>query len=249
MSAGAGWYRATAIGGRLLRRPGCRRRPEGSRWSEANSRAGSTWSCAASHGSFPWRRCCCWGGLLATEDRWQEALRGTVAAAVAMVPDGLVLLTSLAFITGVVALARRRALAKELASVELLARCGHALPRQDGNHHHRADLLRAARSRSARPPEPRQTEALAALASADPRAQRHPGRDRGRGSVNGPPDGTCAGACRSRRPASGPQPASRVAAPTTSARPTCCSDVGDTSDAARAKAAAASARGGQGCWW
>jgi cation-transporting ATPase E len=55
-------------------------------------------------------------------DRWQEALQGTVAAAVAMVPDGLVLLTSLAFIAGVIALARKKALAKELASVELLAR-------------------------------------------------------------------------------------------------------------------------------
>jgi len=60
--------------------------------------------------------------LLVTEDRWPDALRGTVAAAVAMVPDGLVLLTSLSFIVGVVALARRRALARELASVELLAR-------------------------------------------------------------------------------------------------------------------------------
>ncbi len=54
--------------------------------------------------------------------RWQNALQGTVAAAVAMVPDGLVLLTSLAFIIGVISLARRKALAKELTSVELLAR-------------------------------------------------------------------------------------------------------------------------------
>lgn len=60
--------------------------------------------------------------LFNTEDRWNEALQGTVAAAVAMVPDGLVLLTSIAFIVGVLALARRQALAKELASVELLAR-------------------------------------------------------------------------------------------------------------------------------
>ena len=60
--------------------------------------------------------------LLVTEDLWEEALRGTVAAAVAMVPDGLVLLTSLSFIVGVIALARRGALARELASVELLAR-------------------------------------------------------------------------------------------------------------------------------
>jgi len=60
--------------------------------------------------------------LLGTLDRWQDALQATVAAAVAMVPDGLVLLTSLSFISGVLALARHRALAKELASVELLAR-------------------------------------------------------------------------------------------------------------------------------
>jgi cation-transporting P-type ATPase E len=39
-----------------------------------------------------------------------------------MVPDGLVLLTSLAFMAGVVTLARRQALLRELASVELLAR-------------------------------------------------------------------------------------------------------------------------------
>jgi cation-transporting ATPase E len=60
--------------------------------------------------------------LVRTSDRWQDAVQGTVAAAVAMVPDGLVLLTSLAFVAGVIALARREALAKELATVELLAR-------------------------------------------------------------------------------------------------------------------------------
>ncbi len=60
--------------------------------------------------------------LLAEEDTWNEAIRGTVAGAVAAVPDGLVLLTSLSFIVGVVALARRQALAKELASVGILAR-------------------------------------------------------------------------------------------------------------------------------
>ncbi|MCY4087496.1 MAG: HAD-IC family P-type ATPase [Actinomycetia bacterium] len=60
--------------------------------------------------------------LLAAEETWRRALQGTVAAAAAMVPDGLVLLTSVAFLVGVVALARHRALAKELATVELLAR-------------------------------------------------------------------------------------------------------------------------------
>jgi cation-transporting ATPase E len=60
--------------------------------------------------------------LLDVEPNWQQAVQGTVAAAVAMVPDGLVLLTSLAFMAGVITLTRRRALAKELATVELLAR-------------------------------------------------------------------------------------------------------------------------------
>ncbi len=60
--------------------------------------------------------------LLNTEDRWQDALQGTVAAAVAMVPDGLVLLTSLAFVAGVLELTRRKALAKQLSTVEVLAR-------------------------------------------------------------------------------------------------------------------------------
>jgi cation-transporting ATPase E len=60
--------------------------------------------------------------LLSTGDGWRDALSGVVAASVAMVPDGLVLLTSLAFMAGVVTLARRNALLRELASVELLAR-------------------------------------------------------------------------------------------------------------------------------
>ena len=60
--------------------------------------------------------------LLDAEMQWQDALQGTVAAAVAMVPDGLVLLTSLAFVAGVLSLARRNALAKQLSTVEVLAR-------------------------------------------------------------------------------------------------------------------------------
>ncbi|MFB3737728.1 MAG: HAD-IC family P-type ATPase [Candidatus Velamenicoccus archaeovorus] len=52
----------------------------------------------------------------------RQALRGTVAGTVAMVPEGLVLLTSVAFAVGVVRLARRRVLAQELSAVEVLAR-------------------------------------------------------------------------------------------------------------------------------
>jgi cation-transporting ATPase E len=55
-------------------------------------------------------------------DDWREAMSGAVAGTVAMVPEGLVLLTSLAFGVAVVRLARRRVLVQELAAVEGLAR-------------------------------------------------------------------------------------------------------------------------------
>jgi cation-transporting ATPase E len=51
-----------------------------------------------------------------------EALRSTVAGVVAMVPEGLVLLTSIAFMVAALALARRQVLVQELPAVEGLAR-------------------------------------------------------------------------------------------------------------------------------
>src|SRR3954447_4740984 len=53
---------------------------------------------------------------------WRPALSGAVAGTVAMVPEGLVLLTSIAFSVAVVRLARRRGLVQELPAVEGLAR-------------------------------------------------------------------------------------------------------------------------------
>jgi cation-transporting ATPase E len=53
---------------------------------------------------------------------WQDAVTGTVAALVGMVPEGLVLLTSLAFMVGALTLARRQTLVQELPAVEGLAR-------------------------------------------------------------------------------------------------------------------------------
>jgi cation-transporting P-type ATPase E len=51
-----------------------------------------------------------------------EALRSTVAGVGAIVPEGLVLLTSVAFAVGVIRLGRRHALIQELPAVEILAR-------------------------------------------------------------------------------------------------------------------------------
>ena len=57
-----------------------------------------------------------------TDDGWQTAIIGTVAGLVGMVPEGLVLLTSVAFAVGVVRLARQRCLVQELPAIEVLAR-------------------------------------------------------------------------------------------------------------------------------
>jgi cation-transporting ATPase E len=51
-----------------------------------------------------------------------DAIRATVAGVVAMVPEGLVLLTSVAFALGVVRLGKRQVLVQELPAVETLAR-------------------------------------------------------------------------------------------------------------------------------
>ena len=55
-------------------------------------------------------------------DALRPALSGAVAGTVAMVPEGLVLLTAIAFAVAVVRLARRRVLVQELPAVEGLAR-------------------------------------------------------------------------------------------------------------------------------
>ncbi len=55
-------------------------------------------------------------------DDWREAISGTVAGVVGMVPQGLVLLTSVAFGVAAVTLARRKVLVQELPAVEGLAR-------------------------------------------------------------------------------------------------------------------------------
>jgi cation-transporting P-type ATPase E len=55
-------------------------------------------------------------------DDWRDAVSGTVAGVVGMVPQGLVLLTSVAFGVAAVTLARRKVLVQELPAVEGLAR-------------------------------------------------------------------------------------------------------------------------------
>ncbi|MBB5119465.1 metal ABC transporter ATPase [Streptomyces eurocidicus] len=60
--------------------------------------------------------------LVVQEHDWKEAVRRMVAGIVPMVPEGLVLLTSVAFAIGVVRLGRKQCLVQELPAIEGLAR-------------------------------------------------------------------------------------------------------------------------------
>lgn len=62
-----------------------------------------------------------WEQAIAT-GRWRAGAVGTVASVIAMIPLGLVLLTSVAFAVGGIRLARQNVLIQELAAVEGLAR-------------------------------------------------------------------------------------------------------------------------------
>jgi cation-transporting ATPase E len=107
--------------------------------------------------------------LFTTHAGWQQSLLRMVGALVPMVPEGLVLLTSIAFAVGVIRLGQRRCLVQELPAIEGLARvdvvCADKTGTltESGMRVARVDALDEAQQRD------RITAALASLAAADPR--------------------------------------------------------------------------------
>ncbi|MGL6228526.1 MAG: HAD-IC family P-type ATPase [Culicoidibacterales bacterium] len=63
-----------------------------------------------------------WSQLSVPGATWQDAIVGAVAGIIGMIPEGLVLLTSVAFAAGVVKLAKQQTLVQELPAIETLAR-------------------------------------------------------------------------------------------------------------------------------
>ena len=63
-----------------------------------------------------------WSQLVRADLPFREAMRGTIAGVVTMVPEGLVLLTSIAMAVSVIRLARKRVLVQDMPAVEVLAR-------------------------------------------------------------------------------------------------------------------------------
>ncbi|WP_086829979.1 cation-translocating P-type ATPase [Allokutzneria sp. NRRL B-24872] len=95
-----------------------------------------------------------------------DALSGMVAALVPMVPEGLILLTSMAFAVGVIRLGKRQCLVQELPAIEGLARVDTVCADKTGTLTENGMRLSEVRVLD---PQARVHEALAALAVADPR--------------------------------------------------------------------------------
>ncbi|MEU8415196.1 cation-translocating P-type ATPase [Amycolatopsis japonica] len=103
---------------------------------------------------------------LAGDQAWPDALRGMVAALVPMVPEGLVLMTSVALAVGVIRLGKRQCLVQELPAIEGLARVDVVCADKTGTLTENA--MRLSEVREITPGHP-VDDALAALAAADPR--------------------------------------------------------------------------------
>lgn len=97
-----------------------------------------------------------------------DALRGMVAALVPMVPEGLVLLTSIAFAVGVIRLGQRQCLVQELPAIEGLARVDVVCADKTGTLTENGMRLAEVRAFGAHTGESLR-EVLGALAAADPR--------------------------------------------------------------------------------
>lgn len=106
--------------------------------------------------------------LFSSHESWRAALNGMVAALVPMVPEGLVLMTSIAFAVGVVRLGQRKCLVQELPAIEGLARVDVVCADKTGTlteNGMRLAELRVVGDVA----EPELRAVLAAMASDDPR--------------------------------------------------------------------------------
>ncbi|BAH53346.1 HAD-IC family P-type ATPase [Rhodococcus opacus] len=106
--------------------------------------------------------------LFSSGESIRPALSGMVAALVPMVPEGLVLMTSIAFAVGVVRLGQRQCLVQELPAIEGLARVDVVCADKTGTLTENGMRLSELRCADPSDAEPSRA-ALAAMAASDPR--------------------------------------------------------------------------------
>lgn len=168
VSAGSGAYRATKVGRDAY---AAKLSAEASKFTLVNSELRSgidtilkviTWLL------IPAGLVTIYNQLFSSHQSWRDALDGMVAALVPMVPEGLVLMTSVAFAVGVVRLGRRQCLVQELPAIEGLARVDVVCADKTGTLTENGMTLSEVRA-VGDVPEDRLREVLAAMAAADPR--------------------------------------------------------------------------------
>ena len=142
-------------------------------------------------------------------DDWREAMSGAVAGTVAMVPEGLVLLTSLAFAVAVMRLARREVLVQELPAVEGLARIDVLCIDKTGTLTEGKLVVDALEPTGV---DLRPISSRSSPRSLRPTPRRTRRRRRSRSAIRTTPVGACRRSCRSPRPASGAPRASTATA-------------------------------------
>ena len=144
---------------------------------------------------------------LHVHDSVRDALTGTVAALVGMIPQGLVLLTSVAFGVAAVSLARRRVLVQQLPAVEGLARVDVVCFDKTGTLTDGTITSTPSSGSTARPPRRRRSARWPARRT---RTRRWPPSGR---LSRRRPGGHVRPRCRSPQPANGAPPASPGTAP------------------------------------
>ncbi|NMN94913.1 cation-translocating P-type ATPase [Antrihabitans stalactiti] len=108
--------------------------------------------------------------MFSSHQAWRPAVNGMVAALVPMVPEGLVLMTSIAFAVGVVRLGQRQCLVQELPAIEGLARVDVVCADKTGTLTENGMRLSELRRAGADAAEEAQLQqVLAAMAADDPR--------------------------------------------------------------------------------
>lgn len=107
--------------------------------------------------------------LFTTRADWRQAVLRTVGALVPMVPEGLVLLTSVAFAVGVVRLGQRRCLVQELPAIEGLARVDVVCADKTGTLTESGMRVATVDEFGESGERERIADVLASLAAADPR--------------------------------------------------------------------------------
>ena len=107
--------------------------------------------------------------LFTTHTGWRESVLRMVGALVPMVPEGLVLMMSIAFAVGVVRLGRRQCLVNELPAIEGLARVDVVCADKTGTLTENGMRLSEVTPLGSVAAQSRITDALASLAADDPR--------------------------------------------------------------------------------